>query len=127
MSVTAADFHEFAVRIAEAGKEIDFRNAISRTYYAAFHACLPRFASGSDGVDPRIGHAAFTGWLQNHAASTPIRRLGVHLNLLRQQRNAADYTLRRDFKRFDVETAFGVYGNVMRLLEQAAPSSETSI
>lgn len=127
MSVTAADFQAFAVRIADAGNEIDFRNAISRSYYAAFHACLPKFVSGDGGLDQRIGHTAFTAWLQGHAAGTPTRRLGVALNFLRQQRAAADYTLNRDFKHSDVETVFGAYGNVMHLLEQAAPSSKASV
>ena len=124
MSVTAADFYSFAVRIAEAGStEIEFRNAASRTYYAAFHSCLPRFSDEKDGVDPRIRHADFCQWLKGHAASSPRRQLGFALDYLRQQRNVADYAIDRPFRKADTHTVFSAYGNVLKFLELAAPTS----
>ena len=75
MSVSATDFHEFAVRIADSDKEIDLRNAISRIYYAAYHDCLPKSVAADQRLDPRIGHAEFTDWLQGHGQGTPTERL----------------------------------------------------
>lgn len=58
-------------------------------------------------VARKIGHFDFCNYLLKQERGTPRRALGTALNHLRQQRNAADYTLQRDF---------GAYDNGMRFL-----------
>lgn len=121
MSVTAADFYAFAMRIhASATEEIDLRNVVSRTYYAAYHACLRKIAADDEQLNPRIGHAEFSRWLMDKSAGTPERALGFALNFLRQHRNNADYALDISLVQADVTTALGAYDNVMRLLPRTA-------
>jgi len=116
LSITAADFYDSAKRMAaSAVAEIDQRNAISRAYYGAFHHCLFHLAPGGE-VRADIGHSDFCRHLLSHPAGSARRKLGMALNHLRQQRNAADYTLNRDFVATDVTTAFGAYDNVIRFL-----------
>lgn len=118
MTVTAADFHAAALRLFQnATLEIDHRNAISRLYYAAYHACLLLVSDRVPGFRPHPGHSQFCNQLMSEPAGSPMRRLGIALNHLRQQRNAADYTLNRDFNPTDTRTAFGAYDNVVRAPE----------
>lgn len=128
MSVTPGDFHQFAQRIAAAATcEIDHRNAISRTYYAAYHAGALRFGEPSareHGINVQVGHVEFCNQLTQKSMGSPLRQLGVALNHLRQRRNAADYILGRDFTQHDVRIEFGAYGNVLKLLDQVLPPKE---
>lgn len=41
MPVKATDFLESAKRELQNGEEVNFRNGISRAYYAAYHSCIP--------------------------------------------------------------------------------------
>lgn len=124
MTVAAGDFYEFAQRIwKSASCEIDHRNAISRVYYAGYHRCMARLTDQGRGFTPETGHFAFCSQLLAHPAGSPLRALGVALNHLRHQRNAADYVLNRDFRPGDTQTAFGAYGNVVRLLEAINPAN----
>jgi hypothetical protein len=117
LSVTPVDFFASAQRLATGSTfEMDRRNAISRVYYAAFHDCLLKLAPSGE-VAPDIGHFDFCQHLLSQPPSSPRRKLGIALNHLRQQRNAADYTLNRDFAQTDVVTAFGAYDNVIRFLK----------
>lgn len=117
MAVTAADFYQFARRIADtATAEIDHRNAISRVYYAGYHAAMAVVARAGTPFTPEKGHSEFCAQLLAQPKGSPLRSLGFALNYLRQSRNAADYGLNRHFGANDTATAFGGYSNVMRLL-----------
>jgi uncharacterized protein (UPF0332 family) len=122
MSVSAADFHEFARRVLKvASSEIDHRCAVSRLYYAAYHASRGRLEQPGSPISPVRGHSEFCNQLMREQDRSELRRLGVALNLLRQQRNAADYALQREFGASESSTAIGAYGNAIRLLELALP------
>lgn len=122
MSVTPADFYQFAQKIAGAAQfEIDHRNAISRTYYAAYHTCLLRVLQKAEALKPESGHSEFCRQLMSQPQGSALRRVGIALNFLRQHRNGADYALEREFVVSDTNTAFGAYRNVITALDSALP------
>lgn len=120
MSVNAEDFHTFARRTWDGARaEIDHRNAVSRLYYAAYHACTDGLRAKGHNLRPEIGHYEFCQDLLSRPVGSVLRNLGLALDNLRQRRNAADYAIRIDFPPSATNSAFGAYGNVMRLLKLA--------
>ncbi len=105
MSVTSLDFLEFAKRLSKvATTEIDYRNVVSRLYYAAYHESVTWLhrASSPIAVTADIGHKQFCDLLLHHPVGSTARQLGVALNNLRQRRNSADYGLNAEFNRRDM-------------------------
>ena len=102
MSVKPVDFLAVAATM-EKGTECEVRSSISRSYYAAFHACLawhnalkaPGSVSGTAGGK----HQQLINKLKNPAReiSAALRgeskRLGMKLEILRGRRVTADYVL----------------------------------
>jgi uncharacterized protein (UPF0332 family) len=87
------DFQDTAERLARGATEGDWRSAISRTYYAAFHFFRKFFLT--HGINVGQGGQShfnlYTG-LAN-CGYTSVEKLGEQLDLLRTYRAAADYNL----------------------------------
>jgi uncharacterized protein (UPF0332 family) len=87
------DFQDTAERLAQQAREGDWRSAISRTYYAAFHYFRKFFLT--NGINVGQGGQShfnlYTG-LAN-CGYTPVKYLGEQLDMLRKDRAAADYNL----------------------------------
>ena len=84
--------------------EVDWRNATSRAYYAAFHRC--RSAAGAAGLSTaQTGsvHAGLVGELTAPLSPNSLKSLGYMLEQCRRRRNEADYDIDRDFERLDAE------------------------
>lgn len=89
----AADFLHVAVRLSGGATEADWRSAVSRAYYGAFHlACrfvescgvrLPKTADAHDKLQ----------WCLYHSGNSQLPPLAERLNSLRAARNVADYDL----------------------------------
>jgi uncharacterized protein (UPF0332 family) len=87
------DFLTLAKRLASGPGEAEWRSAISRAYYAAFHSAtayvescgvkLPHSAAAHD----KVSHC-----MQN-CESEDLALAGIKLNSLRKMRNVADYQL----------------------------------
>jgi hypothetical protein len=102
MTVTVHDLHALAKHLSQQGDEASLRSAVSRGYYAAYHACgawekhLP--AQGFD-QGPQGGvHQQLCNRLRNpapaaSAVANKSRILGGQLDVLRVKRIAADYHL----------------------------------
>ena len=104
-----ADFLHLAVRLSGGATEAEWRSAVSRAYYGAFHlargvveSCgvmLPKTADAHDKVQ----------WCLHHADNSELSVIAETLNSLRATRNLADYDLgtRQFAKREGVLVALG--------------------
>ncbi len=87
---------ESAATMSEGGAEVDWRNASSRAYYAAYHRCRERATS----IDPN----ADLSTAESHRVVPDIllerddlRGLAYQLATLRKVRNVADYEIDGEF------------------------------
>lgn len=99
--ITYQDILESAKAFLPGQSEMDHRNAASRGYYAAYHACLiegekllrmlPEFTDTGGGV-----HEQLIERLRS-SRDNKVRGLGFMLNDCRVQRKNADYKLNKTF------------------------------
>jgi uncharacterized protein (UPF0332 family) len=90
------EFQATAGRLARGSTEGDWRSAVSRTYYAAFHFFREFFlARGVDVGQGGQSHFNLHSGLLSNCGLGPIQDFGTQLNHLRSERIAADYNLRR--------------------------------
>ena len=93
MPVTHNEFLASAKAYSAGPDEIQFRNAISRGYYAAYHACgpfgasLPEYAGSTGGM-----HARFISRFTSSRDQSQ-RRIGYMLKWCHEQRCSADYDM----------------------------------
>ncbi|MBL8793901.1 MAG: HEPN domain-containing protein [Planctomycetia bacterium] len=85
------DFLPLASRLATGATESDWRSAVSRAYYAAFHVAR-RYFSELNFTVPRAdrAHQYFVFRLGNSSEPT-VEQAGRELDTLRRLRNRADY------------------------------------
>ena len=101
MAIDHIEFLESAKSLPEQG-EINWRNTISRAYYAAFHACNS-FYRTSFSEEGGL-HAKLIRTMQKSPHSQD-REIGLMLFILKGQRVKADYDLNLDLKNSDRETS----------------------
>lgn len=103
--IRGEDFLKFAERAANGPAETDWRTAVSRAYYAAFHEARD-FLTALGFQTPRadMAHAFLWRRLQN-GGHVRLALAGSRLNQLRGERNQADYDLHRDLARDDAAAA----------------------
>ncbi|MBF0154280.1 MAG: hypothetical protein HQL64_11120 [Magnetococcales bacterium] len=109
MSITCKDLLRLAQRLAGSHLEVDLRDAGSRAYFAAFHACHQLSATlgllapqvrEQEGHHKRLIRAMQSARVPGQdQADYPVRRLGQALRSLRDQRNTAEYRLGKSFVR----------------------------
>ena len=113
-------FLELADELSTGSRQADWRTAISRAYYAAFHKARTILEQGGFHVpDAERAHAYL--WLRLSNCDHPdVNSAGARLTRLRKMRNWADY----DFDRpLDGDTALeqvGVALEIVQLLHQLA-------
>jgi uncharacterized protein (UPF0332 family) len=89
------DLLDVADELASGRKEADWRSAVSRAYYAAFHVARELLEQCGFGV-PRADQAHAYLWLRLANAGHPdVKEAGNALRELRRNRNWADYDLDR--------------------------------
>ncbi len=103
--IRGEDFLKFAERSATGPTETDWRTAVSRAYYAAFHEARD-FLTALGFQTPRadVAHAFLWRRLQN-CGHARLALAGSRLNQLRGERNQADYDIHRDLARDDAAAA----------------------
>ena len=97
MPVSPAEILKSAEALAEGSSEVDWRNATSRAYYAAFHRVRP-IAEGL-GFSARRGsvHLDIVRSLTDLRNSQSIKSLGYMLDECRRFRARADYEIDEEF------------------------------
>lgn len=100
----AIEFLDSAEKIIQNNKEVDYRNAVSRAYYCAYHKTAsfvePLNLERSFGAT----HEKLVGILQNHT-NKKLKTIGNKLNALREFRVDADYKLNKPFSFQDAQSA----------------------
>ena len=115
MPVTPNEILDSATESSEGGREVDWRNAGSRAYFAAFHHCREIAVE----LEPRVdmsrsdAHQVVPDVLRARGG-TP-RRLAYMLIQCRGIRNNADYDIEDSFLRERALTAVEVSGRVLNL------------
>ncbi len=88
------DYLRLAVTLAVGSTEAEWRSAVSRAYYAAFHVARDLLFGLGFRV-PQADRAHAYLWLRlANAGVADVRLAGNRLNALRGQRNWADYSSR---------------------------------
>src|SRR5262249_17909840 len=111
------DILDVADALITGSKEAEWRSAVSRAYYAAFHVAAGLLRQcGVDGPRGEQAHA-YPGLRPANAGHADVGTAGGDLNDLRKLRNWADYDLDQPLDHF---TAFGhvrLADNLIQLLE----------
>lgn len=85
------DFLSLGARLAAGTTEADWRTAVSRAYYAAFHVARRLFADLNFTV-PRADRAhQYLVFRLSNSGESPVEQAGRDLETLRRLRNRADY------------------------------------
>lgn len=99
MPVTPESILESAAAMSQGDDEVDWRNATSRAYYAAYHRCRTLATS----IDPHAdlstaeSHRFVGDILQQRGSPSTARGLAYQLAALRKVRNLADYEIDDQF------------------------------
>ena len=97
----AREFFVLAQELMQGQREVDYRSAVSRAYYSAFHACrtlLKNIPNLSDNIG--TSHQKVIDELLSHS-DKQISSLGNKLKVARDLRQKADYQLENPFSRYE--------------------------
>lgn len=96
--------------------EVDWRNATSRAYYAAYHGCRMLAESLEPLVDlsNARSHKVVGDVLADHRRPNAVRALGYRLAACRRSRNQADYDIDFPFQRDVCLTVVEACGLILR-------------
>jgi uncharacterized protein (UPF0332 family) len=117
------DFLDVAFDLAGEFREADWRSAVSRAYYAAFHVAtefLQRCGFAVPQGEPTHGYL----WLRlANSGEAALQNAGNELRRLRTARNWADYTLARPLTQMHAADHARLAENIIRTLDQIATMS----
>lgn len=95
----AREFLISAQELIQGGREVDYRNAISRAYYYAYHVCRISLTSHLQiGITP--SHQRLISDLLNYP-DEKVKFFGKKLRQLKIVREQADYKLNIRFSRYE--------------------------
>jgi uncharacterized protein (UPF0332 family) len=114
------DFLRLAETWIQGSTESEWRSAVSRAYYAAFHK--GRLLLSDLGFQPPRGDQAHAFvWLRVSNCGDPtIQGAGSGLNALRRYRNLADYALEQDLLQSNARVHVRTARLIVQTLESAA-------
>ena len=116
MAIKPEDLLDMASALEDGDSETDWRTAVNRGYYAAFHCCTDvvrnaRLPLGAGGV-----HAALVDALTGSLNPATLKSLGYMLDQCRRHRVTADYRIDEDFPH---DLAQATVADSRRILEKA--------
>jgi len=107
MTVSASDFFESAQAMLANGSNIDLRNAISRSYYAAYHDAIrvaDQFCEDVNSNSRMGSHERLSERFKGCAAFQKGKAWAYTLQYLKMWRHKADYHLNDKVSQTDAET-----------------------
>jgi uncharacterized protein (UPF0332 family) len=125
--MTGRDFLSTARRLAGGGDESDWRSAVSRAYYAAFHVARD-LLTGLRFQPPRADRAH--DYLYRRLNNCGVRQVvdaATLLTDLRRRRNRADYDLRPPCSVSDAADAVLDAEQIVQALDALTPAELTQI
>lgn len=99
MGITASDFLASAKNMFTAGSETDFRNAVSRSYYAAYHVAAEVAVKHCPDEDAHLHMGSHERLINQYMKCSKLSRgknLAYILQSLKLERHRADYNLDYD-------------------------------
>ena len=113
-------FLELADELSTGSRQADWRTAISRAYYAAFHKARALMRQGGFRVpDAEKAHAYL--WLRLSNSGHPdVSNAGARLNRLRSMRNWADYDFDQPLDAAAAISHVGIALDIVQLFHQLA-------
>ena len=120
MSVKPVEFLNSANEYAETNKEINKRNAISRSFYACYHVATQNFPiePGFQSTNPKAGtHAKYIEYLSSFPNGSKQRLLGLNLKKLLVRRRMADYDIDLELKKSDLALQLSVSRDIFKSFE----------
>ena len=114
MAITPEEILAAASVLLGGGGEVDWRNAASRAYYAAYHRC--RRLSLEEGLALGQGgsaHAGVVNALRQMGNARPLRELAGMLDRCRLRRRDADYAIEKEFARDLANAVVEDCGNIL--------------
>jgi uncharacterized protein (UPF0332 family) len=121
------DFLGVARRLASGPEEADWRSAVSRAYYAAFHVGCELLAGLRFGVPQADRAHSFVYVRLNNCGDPAAVKAGATLFDLRRNRNRADYAIRTRFPATMAVQAVGDAELVIQTLDGLSRASLTRI
>ena len=113
------DFLPLAARLAAENSEADWRSAVSRAYYAAFHVARRLFADLKFAV-PRADRAhQYLVFRLSNSGEAAVEQVGRDLETLRRLRNRADYDEAPALPQPQAAAAVQVAEGIIRALDAA--------
>ena len=113
MSVNAENFLQAADQfLVNASHEIDYRNSISRAYYAIFHAIAPlsNHLPPAVNYNPKGSHdekiSKLTRCSSTHPQKITLKAVGYEIQKRKAQRVRADYDIDHTVAKTDAEEQF---------------------
>jgi uncharacterized protein (UPF0332 family) len=115
--IEGKDFLALADAWIQEATEAEWRSAVSRAYYAAFHEARRLFRDLRFRV-PRGDQAHAYLWLRLSNCGDPqVRLAGSDLNTLRRERNRADYDLEQTLGHSDALLQVGSARRIIQILD----------
>lgn len=99
------------------GAQAEWRSAISRAYYAAYHAAFAYTKTQSNPPPP--DHTLVVQWLQE---SNRHQKLGNQLATLKKERRDADYNAQCQINAYRAEVALKLSKCILEELRKLSPS-----
>ena len=118
MAVSPESILESAAAMSDGKAEVDWRNAASRAYYAAYHRCraLATLIDPRADLSTRDSHQIVCEILQQKSNPNKARGLAYLLGPMRTLRNRADYEIDGEF---DQDSGRNCVANCREILERA--------
>ena len=115
MAITPKELLQAAREMAAGTREVDWRNAASRAYYAAHHRCIPIMygrASASPGHRQMIDD-----FMRRGNANASSKQIGCLLKQCKKLREQADYKLEVTFQSRDANSALTYTGRIFDIAD----------
>jgi len=107
--VEPEEFLDFADRLRSSKDEIDLRNIISRSYYAAFLLAKDKSTKINTGVDVTNAGSHEKTIFQFSKSTVPdLIQIGNYLNRLKKGRIQSDYKIDKIITKIESETHFAM-------------------
>jgi uncharacterized protein (UPF0332 family) len=117
--IAGTDFLVLAETWIRNATEAEWRSAVSRAYYGAFHAAR-RLMHDLGFVVPRAERAHAYLWLRlSNCGEAAVVRAGAELNSLRSDRNRADYDVERTIHQADALLQVQTARRILQVLDSA--------
>ena len=121
------NFHTQAQKVVVLAGEEDWRSAVSRAYYAAFHV-VRVFMEGLGFAVPQADRAHGYLWLRLQNCGAPsMEQQGRDLQELRRQRNSADYDMNRVYRQTDAHREVGRAAAMILFFDAVVEPTRTQV